>query len=53
MHSITTLTEFQQISQCDYSEALVINHVNVGSEIFHVLEVTIEVHMWTHAQIYS
>ena len=39
MHSITTLTEFQQVAQRDYYEALVMTHMIVGNEIFHMLEV--------------
>ena len=42
MHSITTLTEFQQVAQHDYYKAFVMTHVNVGNEIFHLLEVTNE-----------
>ena len=44
MHSITTLTEFQQVAQHDYYEALVMTHVNVGNEILHMLEAVNEVH---------
>ena len=44
MHSITTLTEFQQVAQHDYYEALVMTHVNVGNEIFHAMEVANEAH---------
>ena len=39
MHSITILTEFQQVARCDYYKALVMTHVNVGNEIFPVLEI--------------
>ena len=39
MHSITTLTELQQVAQHDYYEVLVITQVNVGNEIFHMLQV--------------
>ena len=39
-----TLIAFQQIAQHDYYKALVITHVNVGNEIFHVLGVANEVH---------
>ena len=48
MHSITTLTEFQQVAQRDYCKALVMTHVNVVNEIFHVLEVANEAHILTH-----
>ena len=44
MHSIITLTEFQQVAQHDYYKALVITHMNVGNEIFQILEVANEVH---------
>ena len=45
MHSITTLKEFQQVAQHNYYRALVITHVNVGNEIFHMLEVANEVYI--------
>ena len=44
MHSITTLTEFQQVAHRDYYEALVMTNVNVSNETFHVLEVANEAH---------
>ena len=44
MHFITTLTEFQQVAQHDYYEALVMTHVNVGNENFYILEVANEAH---------
>ena len=44
MHPITTLMEFQQVAQHDYYEALIKTHMNVGSEIFHVLETANKVH---------
>ena len=39
MHYITTLIEFQKIAQYDYYKALVMTHVNIGNEIFYMLQV--------------
>ena len=44
MHSITILTEFQQVAQHNYYKALVMSHVHVGNEISHMLEVANELH---------
>ena len=44
MHSITILTEFQHVAQCDYYEALAMTHMNVGNKIFPLLEVANKVH---------
>ena len=44
MHSINTLKECQQVAQHDYYEALVMTHMNVDNEIFHMLEVANEAH---------
>ena len=44
MHSITTLTEFQQVAQRGYYKSLVKTHGNVGNEISYVFEVANKVH---------
>ena len=35
---------FQQVAQYDYQPALVITHVNIINETFHMLEIANEVH---------
>ena len=39
MHFKTTIIEFQQVAQCAYCKALFITHINIGNEIFQILEV--------------